>query len=537
MADVSSTSSRTGRFLNAHGANSLTAALMRSRPISIHRNVLNMAGSAAAGILLSQLIYWTRHGSEIIQRNGWVFKTSDQWQRETGMTWKVQKRARSQLIEVGLIEERKISLPCRMEFRLNLNVLAQMTREHIQIQLQTLSLDFFRSEHQVIKEMLGPVVSYHRVIAELVPHVNDALLLSRCLFDLRRSDGTFGAARWVSLSRDQWRIETGLGRDEWETSRRHLRARGLLIEKHSNYPRRADLMVDCNEMADQLMLLSAGELSTRSVGEKPVAGPQIGDEKRDREKQESGKPVTSVKSAKGGVGRNRTTGNPEPVSPDPSYPNPTFKNQPIPPLTISQSLLYKRDVLQKDLLQQPLHTFGTEVSLIVDDRSDDKTVGVEAEADCSNPMVSSAPMLGRKKRISLEGCASTNDLVWPRFLGDEDKHVAVRFLLGIATSTAQEMLDEMAWQHQQRPVQHGPSYLRKLRVSRDAGTFVAEGAHRIRIERQRMKEAAPTSAVNLIDLTLPSKPERLQLDSELKARLQAARQRLVIKASETEARA
>jgi hypothetical protein len=537
MVDAWSTGSRSGRFVNAHGANSLSAALMRSRPISVHRNVLNMAGSAAAGLLLSQLIYWTRHGTEIVQRDGWVFKTAGQWQRETGMTWKVQKRARSQLVQVGLIEERKISLPCRLEFRLNLNVLAQMTREHIQIQLQTLSLDLFRSEHQVIKELLGPVVSYHRVIAELVPHVNDALLLSRCLFDLRRSDGTFGAARWVALSRDQWRIETGLGRDEWETSRRHLRARGLLIEKHSNYPRRADLMVDCNELADQLMLLSAGKLSTGPVKEKPVAKPQDPDVRRNREKQGSGKPAIHVKPTKRGIGRNRATANPQTVSPDPSCPNPPFKNRPIPPITISQSPLYKRDGLQKDLLQQPLHASESEVRLVVDDGSDNQGVGVEVGSDCSNPIVNSAPVLARKKEIRLEGCASTYALVWPRFLSDEDRHVAVRFLLGIATSTAQEMLDEMAWQHQQRPVQHGPSYLRKLRGSRDAGTFVAEGAHRIRIERERVQEATPTSTVCLIASTLPCEPKRLELASELKARLQAARQTLAIKASAAGARA
>ena len=194
MADFGSARSDPGRFNGVSGVAGLTAlnaALMRSRPISVHRNVLNMVGSAAAGILLSQLIYWTRHGSEIVQRDGWVFKTAQQWQRETGMTWKVQKRARSRLMALGLLEERRVCLPCRLEFRLNLNVLASLTHEHIRVQIENLSLDLFRSEHQVIKEMLGPIVSYHRVIADLVPHVNDALLLSRCLFDMRRADGRF----------------------------------------------------------------------------------------------------------------------------------------------------------------------------------------------------------------------------------------------------------------------------------------------------------------------------------------------------------
>jgi hypothetical protein len=62
------------------------------RSIAVSLNVMALVDDAAAGILLSQLIYWTRRGVDVLDRDGWVHKTATEWEHETGMSWKVQRR-------------------------------------------------------------------------------------------------------------------------------------------------------------------------------------------------------------------------------------------------------------------------------------------------------------------------------------------------------------------------------------------------------------------------------------------------------------
>jgi hypothetical protein len=109
-------------------ATSLGSLHQRIQPhgIAISARVMAVVGDVAAGVLLSQLIYGTRRGSTALQRDGWIFKSTKDWQRETGMTWKVQRRARAHLLELGLIEERLQTMPARLEFRLQVNRLCRV---------------------------------------------------------------------------------------------------------------------------------------------------------------------------------------------------------------------------------------------------------------------------------------------------------------------------------------------------------------------------------------------------------------------------
>ena len=521
------------RGFSLSGMNALQAALIRSRPISVHRNILNMVGSASAGILLSQLIYWTRHGTEVVQRDGWVFKTAEQWHRETGMTWKVQRRARQRLRRLGLVEERRVALPCRLEFRLNLNVLASKTSEHIRMQINELSLDLFRSEHQLIKDLLGPVVAYHRVLADLVPHVNAALLLSRCLFGMRRRDGSFGSPSWLALSRDQWKNETALSRDEWETARRHLRQRGLLIEKHANYPRRVDLMVSCDELAVQLQQLSTGRVSAGQTRPEPASSPRQSDVRGDRAIQGGGIPAARANPAVGGIGRYREAGFPQPTSPIPTHPDPTFKNRPIPPSTIAHSLLYKKEGLQEGL-QPPLQRPPAQASLDLRPPLPAAPVGGVVIGTPPNP--TQPPATDKKASIQESQPAATESgdeashraTAWPNCIAVEDRQVVLRHLAGLPPERAQELLDEMAWQNGIRPITHGPSYVRRLRGAVDAGTFVADGAHRVVLARQRTAVDKVAQAAQVaVPCMQPEETGNPGRSSEVKANLHRVRQAIL----------
>ncbi|MFO0481000.1 MAG: hypothetical protein ACK52M_05150, partial [bacterium] len=62
----------------ADTASALLATIwpLLGRHIAYHRRLVDLTGNAKAALLLSQAVYWTRHGRDIAQRNGWFHKTA-----------------------------------------------------------------------------------------------------------------------------------------------------------------------------------------------------------------------------------------------------------------------------------------------------------------------------------------------------------------------------------------------------------------------------------------------------------------------------
>ena len=64
------------------------------RHIAFHRRLVDLTANVKAALLLSQSIYWTRHGRDIVRSGGWFLKTTDQWEMETGLSAREQATAR-----------------------------------------------------------------------------------------------------------------------------------------------------------------------------------------------------------------------------------------------------------------------------------------------------------------------------------------------------------------------------------------------------------------------------------------------------------
>lgn len=73
-------------------------------------------GSPLAGIFLSQLVYW----HDKTDCNLGVYKTSEEWQKETGLTYSHQKTARKLLKDLGILSETEKRLEHKLYFRLNI---------------------------------------------------------------------------------------------------------------------------------------------------------------------------------------------------------------------------------------------------------------------------------------------------------------------------------------------------------------------------------------------------------------------------------
>ncbi len=96
------------------------------RPIALRASLVRIAGSMAAGALLSQFWYWTNTLPP--ERDGWFYKTQEEMAKETGMSRTEWETARKQLRERGITKEEKRGIPMRIWFRLDKDRIAELLR-------------------------------------------------------------------------------------------------------------------------------------------------------------------------------------------------------------------------------------------------------------------------------------------------------------------------------------------------------------------------------------------------------------------------
>ncbi|MBC3213424.1 replication protein [Serratia fonticola] len=93
------------------------------RPIAFQRSFVRIGAGVTGALLLSQLVYWTNRAEN---EEGWVYKTQEEWEEETGLSRYEQEGARKKLRSLGLLLERKQGLPAKLFYRINIPVLYQL---------------------------------------------------------------------------------------------------------------------------------------------------------------------------------------------------------------------------------------------------------------------------------------------------------------------------------------------------------------------------------------------------------------------------
>lgn len=85
------------------------------RPISYYPSVAKVIGVNEC-IFLMQLIYWTTDGRG---HDGWIYKSSEEWEAELGLTYKQQMKIRENLKKLQIIDEHNDRLHHKMHFKVN----------------------------------------------------------------------------------------------------------------------------------------------------------------------------------------------------------------------------------------------------------------------------------------------------------------------------------------------------------------------------------------------------------------------------------
>jgi len=95
-------------------------------PHRISSRTRTVGGSATAGLFLSLCWYWAIRTTD---QDGWWTRTRAEWQHETGLSRREQETIRSRLRMRGILAEKRIGVPARLYFRLNLGKLAQLIEQ------------------------------------------------------------------------------------------------------------------------------------------------------------------------------------------------------------------------------------------------------------------------------------------------------------------------------------------------------------------------------------------------------------------------
>jgi hypothetical protein len=109
---------------NTHQANSRMFKKLLKRPIAFHAHFVDVTGDILASLMLSQAQYWSERVEE--EKDGWFYKSQQEWTEETRLHRFQQEKARKLLRGLGILEEKKQGVPCRLFFRINYEKLEQL---------------------------------------------------------------------------------------------------------------------------------------------------------------------------------------------------------------------------------------------------------------------------------------------------------------------------------------------------------------------------------------------------------------------------
>ena len=97
------------------------------RPIAFHRCFAELGGSVNAGLMLSQAVYWSKRSTT---KDGWFWKTAEEWTEETYLSRTEQATARKQLKRLTCWQEELRGVPAKLFYRIDFDALDDLLSEN-----------------------------------------------------------------------------------------------------------------------------------------------------------------------------------------------------------------------------------------------------------------------------------------------------------------------------------------------------------------------------------------------------------------------
>ena len=178
-------------------------------PMSIYRNLIDTLGSVKCALLLSQYLFITKvRASKADKDIVWIHRTSQQMLDETALTSSEYKRARAQLIEIGVLVKQtrvcEITGSPEIWVSIDFKRLSYLVAQSLGIDVvEALTIDDLILNSQRLKAYLRYPLPYRTVFARISGGVNAGLMMSCLLRSLERGHDEI-VKGYVSKSISDW---------------------------------------------------------------------------------------------------------------------------------------------------------------------------------------------------------------------------------------------------------------------------------------------------------------------------------------------
>ena len=209
-------------------------ALLGQRYVQFYPVLAELTGSVKAALLLGQALYWTRsYLIEHPERDNWFWYTAREWQASTGLSRREQENARRNLIAHGYVLQRRIGMPARLHFKVNLDALGCGLARHLDGGGEL----SWQWDNARLRRLLGRPVAFFRPLATVSGSVNAGLYLSHLCMSLRamalhgEADGLLNPQGWMDVPVQASARRLCLGVKGLRTARLKLISSGLVEER------------------------------------------------------------------------------------------------------------------------------------------------------------------------------------------------------------------------------------------------------------------------------------------------------------------
>lgn len=194
--------------------------------VSYHPLLATVTGNVKAALFLSHAISWSRyvHKSQP-DRDGWFWLRTADWHEGAGLSGREQATARIILKGMGILEEKRIGVPAKIWYRVNLDKLGHLVAASAGRQFEEWSWDRAAMLH-----LLGQPVPCHRILIKVAEGVVGGLILSYLFRATRRDLSDGGDGEWMHIPVGHTREFLGITPKQQRRARERLRQAGLVEE-------------------------------------------------------------------------------------------------------------------------------------------------------------------------------------------------------------------------------------------------------------------------------------------------------------------
>ncbi len=456
-AQLQPDASASARMQGAHGLSQLMA-ILGHRFVTYFPSLATVTGSPKAALLLGHALYVTRDISmRSPERDGWFWKTREDWEEATGLTAREQASARAQLLSLGLLQEARLGMPCRLHYRLSLDSLAAQLHQYA---AGLTSDTAWTWNDQAMRLLLGAAHSCYAPLAALAGGAVGGIYLSRLV------NATRQAVKRGDLRADGFIESADMRLDRLALSERQLRTARDRLEGLSLLDCKRDTML----YGRQLIRLDLPRVCAMLAGGTPIAPLPTKTHNRGLAGKRAVKHVTHDENAQQVLTfahnhscQNRTTSSDDNAQQVLTEAHNNFCRKRTSSCAETSELLVNASKPSNNHHQ---------TTVVNDDYPpfDASQGGGGALAETFNPAA----------------------LAYPDCLLAAEHHAAAQLLQGLAAPVAQSILDELTGDHRKKTVRDPLAYLARLAEKGRRGVFVPSQAIRVKAAREAaMQPATP----------------------------------------------